>query len=68
MCKQYLTKGQQVYVEGRPQSRTWQGQDGEQRFANSINLTDVKFLGRPQDNQETPQESEPEEEIIDLPV
>ena len=52
LCNQYLTKGQQVYVEGRLQSRTWETQDGERRFGNSINLTDVQFLGRPQDNQE----------------
>jgi len=67
LCNQYLTKGQQVYLEGRLQSRTWETQDGERRFANSINLTDVQFLGRPQETQEaSPQEREVEEEP-DLP-
>ena len=66
-CNQYLTRGQQVYVEGRLQTRRWTTQDGEQKFANSINLSEVQFPGRPPDSQqESPQESEFEEEP-DLP-
>ena len=45
LCNQYLTKGRQVYVEGRLSSRSYQGQDGQTRFVNEINLTDVQFLG-----------------------
>ena len=41
---QYLTKGSKVYVEGRLQSRTWQGQDGQTRFSNEIRASDVRFL------------------------
>ena len=40
LCNQYLTKGQQVYLEGRLQSRTWETQDGGRRFTNSINVTE----------------------------
>ena len=46
LCNQYLTKGQQVYVEGRLHSRTYETRDGQTRFANEINLTDVQFLNR----------------------
>ena len=46
LCNQYLNKGRQVYVEGRLSSRSYQGQDGQMRFVNEINLTDVQFLGR----------------------
>ncbi len=28
ICNQYLTKGQQVYIEGRLHSRRWQDEDG----------------------------------------
>jgi len=45
LCNQYLTKGRQVYVEGRLHSRTYEGRDGQMRFVNEINLTDVQFLG-----------------------
>ena len=46
LCNQYLTKGQQVYVEGRLHSRTYETRDGQTRFVNEINLTDVQFLSR----------------------
>ena len=29
ICSQYLSKGRQVYVEGRLQTRSWEGQDGQ---------------------------------------
>jgi len=47
-CNQWLTKGSQVYVEGRLHSRSYEGRDGQTRFVNEINLTDVQFLGRAQ--------------------
>ena len=49
-CNQYLTKGQQVYVEGRFRSRTYQGNDGQTRVSNDITLTDMHMLGRRGDN------------------
>ena len=45
-CNQYLTKGQQVYVEGRLRSRSYQGNDGQMRFSNDITLTEMQMLGR----------------------
>ena len=45
-CNQYLSKGKQVYVEGRLTSRTYQTQSGETRHSNDINVTDVQFLGQ----------------------
>ena len=46
LCNQYLTKGQQVYVEGRLSSRSYEGRDGQTRHSNDIFLSDVQFLGR----------------------
>ena len=46
LCNQYLTKGRQVYIEGRLRLRSYEGRDGQTRFVNEINLTDVQFLGR----------------------
>ncbi len=51
-CNQFLAKGRQVYVEGRLRSRSYQGNDGQTRFSNDINLTDVQFLGRSGDGME----------------
>mgnify|MGYP000864547163 CR=1 FL=1 len=44
-CNQYLTKGQQVYIEGRMSSRTYEGRDGTTRLSLDVFLNDVQFLG-----------------------
>ena len=77
LCNQYLTKGRQVYVEGRLSSRSYQRQDGQLRFVNEIRLTDVQFLGRPgaMGGDESPYEmdpgtgdgSPPTDDVDDLP-
>jgi single-strand DNA-binding protein len=45
-CAEYLSKGSPVFVEGRLQSRTWQGQDGQKRSTTEIVADNVQFLGR----------------------
>ncbi len=45
LCAQYLTKGRQVYVEGRMQTRSWEGQDGQKRYTTELVAQEVKFLG-----------------------
>lgn len=44
-CGQYLTKGRQVYVEGRLQTRSWDDKDGNKRYATEIVAETVQFLG-----------------------
>ena len=44
-CAQYLTKGRQVYVEGRLQTRSWDGQDGQKRYKTEVIADNVRFLG-----------------------
>ena len=44
---QYLSKGRRAYVEGRLQSHTYQGNDGQTRFRNEIIANRVLFLDRP---------------------
>ena len=43
-CAQYLDKGSLVGVEGRVQSRSWEGSDGQRRYAVEINARNVQFL------------------------
>lgn len=42
---QYLRKGQQVYVEGRLQTRKWQTQDGQDRYSTEIIADQMQMLG-----------------------
>jgi len=46
-CGEYLAKGSSAFVEGRLQSRTWEGQDGQKRSTVEIIADNVQFLGRP---------------------
>ncbi|MBI3290657.1 single-stranded DNA-binding protein [Candidatus Falkowbacteria bacterium] len=36
ICAQYLRKGNKVYIEGRLQTRDWEGQDGVKRYRTEI--------------------------------
>jgi len=36
ICGQYLAKGKKIYVEGRLQTRDWEGQDGVKRYRTEI--------------------------------
>jgi single-strand DNA-binding protein len=42
---EYLRKGRQVYVEGRLQTRKWQGQDGQDRYTTEIVANEMQMLG-----------------------
>lgn len=43
---QYLKKGSQVYIEGRLQTRTWEGQDGKKNYRTEIIADNMIMLGR----------------------
>lgn len=45
LCGQYLAKGRQAYVEGRIQTRSWDGKDGQKKYTTEINATTVQFIG-----------------------
>lgn len=62
---EYLRKGSKVYVEGRLQTRKWQGQDGQDRYTTEVVANEMQMLdgrgggsggmgdsggGRPQEN------------------
>jgi len=44
-CCNYLSKGRQVYVEGRLQTRKWQDREGNDRYTTEVVADVVKFLG-----------------------
>ena len=45
-CSEYLDKGSQIFVEGRIQTRDWEGKDGQKRSATEIVADRVQFLSR----------------------
>jgi single-strand DNA-binding protein len=42
---EYLKKGQQIYVEGRLQTRKWQDKEGKDRYTTEIVANDMQMLG-----------------------
>jgi single-strand DNA-binding protein len=44
-CKSYLSKGRQVYIEGRLQTREWTDKDGHKRWTTEVVAQRVQFLG-----------------------
>lgn len=41
---EYLKKGSKIYVEGRLQTRKWQGQDGQDRYTTEVVVNDMQML------------------------
>ena len=46
ICQQYLGKGRKVYVDGRLQTRDWEGQDGVKRYRTEIIAENMIMLDR----------------------
>jgi single-strand DNA-binding protein len=42
---EYLTKGKQIYIEGRLQTRQWDDKDGNKRYTTEIRSDRVVLLG-----------------------
>jgi len=45
ICKEHLSKGRQIYVEGSLQTREWQDKDNNKRFTTEIKAHVIQFLG-----------------------
>ncbi|MFM6929608.1 MAG: single-stranded DNA-binding protein, partial [Bdellovibrio sp.] len=45
ICGKHLSKGRQVYVEGKLQTRQWEDQQGQKRYTTEIVASTVQFLG-----------------------
>lgn len=65
ICKQHLTKGQQVYIEGRLQTRYWEDGDHVKHNATEIVASEMIILGDRRDlDHSTDDEPENEEEFF----
>jgi single-strand DNA-binding protein len=69
ICKQYLYKGQQVYIEGRLQTRRWEDKEGQKHTSVEVVANEMMMLGERRDNssqsQEETQGDEPSEPVAD---
>ncbi len=45
ICKQHLSKGQQVYIEGRLQTRGWEDEEGKKHYRTELVANEMIMLG-----------------------
>jgi len=57
ICKQHLARGQQVYIEGRLQTRSWEDSEGRRHYRTEIVANEMIVLGdrRPLSNSQSEQ-------------
>ena len=46
ICAEYLSKGKQVYIEGRLQTREWEDTDGNKKQTTEIVASNMTMLGQ----------------------
>jgi len=56
ICKQYLSKGQQVYVEGRLKTRRWDDKEGQKHLSIEIIASEMMMLGERREASQTAEE------------
>lgn len=57
--KNYLSQGSQVAIDGRIQTRSYDGEDGKKRYITEVVADNVEFLGSKGSNQATSSSAEP---------
>ncbi len=63
ICKQHLSKGSQVYVEGRLQTRSWEDPDGKKHYRTELVANEMILLGDRRPGDESVGYAESEEEF-----
>jgi single-strand DNA-binding protein len=61
-CNQYLVKGQQVYIEGRLQTRHWEDDEGKRHSSVEIVANEMIMLSQPRHSNADSNENKEEED------
>lgn len=72
ICGEYLSKGKQVYIEGKIQTRSWDDKDGNKKYMTEIVANTMQMLGSRDSSGATasaegPGEELPPSDIDDVP-
>ena len=54
ICNQYLSKGQQIYIEGRQQTRKWESDDGQTHYKTELIANQMVMLGKKEAREDQP--------------
>ena len=64
--EKYITKGAQVYVEGKLRTRSWDDSNGTKRYVTEILVLDIQPLDRKRDSQQG--QPEPQQRVQSTPM
>lgn len=62
-CNKYLRKGERVYIDGRLQTRSWEGTDGQKHSRTEVVASEMLMLDGRTREEETTQGDMPGDEI-----
>jgi len=65
ICSNYLSKGRLVLIEGRIQTRSWQGQDGNKKYRTEIVAENMQMGPR---TNSTASQTSPQEKTAEKPT
>ena len=65
ICHEYLSKGQQVYIEGRLQTRKWEDDEGNKRSTVEIHAKEMIMLGRNKKKESSGDEDDLEDDYLE---
>ncbi len=51
-CAKFLSKGSQIYLEGRIRDEKWNDKDGNERSTLTVTVSDIQFLSNNKKNDE----------------
>ncbi len=67
VAEKYLSKGNQVFIEGKIKTRAWDDKDGNKRYTTEIYTDNMTMLGGRREDAVAP-ESVPEDPATDIPT
>ena len=62
----YLSKGRQVAIEGRIQTRSYDNNEGKRTYVTEVIASNVEFLGSANDNRAVPNNQMPDDNPFDI--
>lgn len=60
IAEKYLTKGSQIFLEGKIRTRKWQDKDGKDRYTTEIEAQSMTMLGSKKDTSGQPASVDPD--------
>lgn len=67
ICGKYLTKGKQIYLEGRLQYRSYDDRDGNKRYITEVVANEMQMLGRAGDQPDSGRSSSSSDDFSQAP-